>query len=51
MPRKKKPASQLTDHELAHRVFGVRGHKQLKELLLQMEQKQKRQPPKRKRKA
>jgi hypothetical protein len=46
MPRKKQPATQLTDHQLAHRVFGVRGHKALKDLLLRLDSKPK---PKRQR--
>jgi hypothetical protein len=48
MPRKKKPAHQLTSHELAHRVFGKRGHKALQDLVLELDQKPKRKPPTRK---
>jgi hypothetical protein len=42
---KKKPAHQLTTDELAKRVFGSHGHKQLKALALELENKPRRKPP------
>jgi hypothetical protein len=42
---KRKPAHQLTGHELAHRVFGKSGHKSLQDLVLALDNKTKRKPP------
>jgi hypothetical protein len=48
MPRKKRPASELTDKELAKRVFPSGVRKQLEKLVLQLDEKPRRQPSKRK---
>jgi hypothetical protein len=48
MPTKRKPAHQLTTEQLARRVFGTKGHKALKQLVLEHDEKPKRQPPQRK---
>jgi hypothetical protein len=42
MPRKRRPAHQLTDKELAKRVFPAGVHKQLKRLALELEKKPRR---------
>jgi hypothetical protein len=44
MPKKKKPAHALESHELAERVFGKKGHKALKKLALELENKPRRKP-------
>jgi hypothetical protein len=48
MPRKKRPANELTDQELAKRVFPGRVRKQLEKLVLELDKKPLRQPSKRK---
>jgi hypothetical protein len=48
MPKKRKPAHQLTSEELAIRVFGKHGHKRLKDLVLELEKPRVRKPPTRK---
>jgi len=45
MPKKKKPASQLTTEELAKRVFPAGVHKRLKALALELDEKPRRKPP------
>ncbi|HEY7789659.1 MAG TPA: hypothetical protein VIC33_04040 [Vicinamibacterales bacterium] len=45
MPKKRKPAHKLTGDELAERVFGKHGHKQLKKLALALDEKPKRKTP------
>jgi hypothetical protein len=51
MPRKKKTADQMTDAELARKVFPARVRNQLKQLMLELDEKPKRKPPTRKPKA
>jgi hypothetical protein len=46
MPTKRKPAHQLTTDQLARRVFGKEGHKALKQLVIEHDQKKKRKSPK-----
>lgn len=49
MPKKRKPASELTDAELAKRVFPPGVRKQLEKLVLELDQKPKRKSPSKKR--
>ena len=48
MPRKKKAANQLTDKQLARRVFPAGVHKRLKELALELDNKPNRLQPQKK---
>ena len=49
MPRKRTPASKLTNDRLAKRVFSPDVHKELKELVLALDKKPRRKPPTKKR--
>lgn len=51
MPKKKKPANQLTDTELAKRVFPAGAYKRLKDLALELDNKPRRKAPTKKPKA